>query len=81
MATDDRPREPSGRLQRPSKAKIKRIPQSELDAGIYPAGDMRNEPAIAEWIRDRRPVDLPTDLNAVHFNPPKCAQCGQLLRR
>ena len=84
----DAPREPSGRIQRPRKPRPGLIPFDDLVAGIYPEGDVRNEPAVWKWLRparermrDRRSVELPQGLPAVWTGSRhRCEECGTLHR-
>lgn len=77
-APDGSPREPSGRLQRPRKD-TGRISEEDLRAGIYPDGDVRNQPAVRERMLRSRPVKLPSDLPAIWVGPrTRCASCGAL---
>jgi hypothetical protein len=80
------PREPNGKLQRPPKTdyvpRTDRISDEDLASGIYPEGDVRNKPAVRDWMREcasRGPLVLPRGMEAVWTGPrPRCLSCGRL---
>jgi hypothetical protein len=84
VAPADVPREPSGRIKRPSKAKWREgmISPEDLEAGIYPEGDVRNRPEVRDWMRDNpwRGLPPPRSFEERFAARPRCPCCGELRR-
>lgn len=79
----NRPRYKSGRVIPRTYGTSLRISDEDLRAGIYPPGDVRNEPSVKAWCLDalQRSVDL-----APYFghradyvgHRAHCSHCGAL---
>lgn len=82
VAPSDVPREPSGRIQRPGRAKWRErmISPEDLAAGIYPEGDVRNRPDVRDWMRDNPWRGLPAlgTFEQRFAARPRCRCCGAL---